>query len=196
MKYILWKARETGDQRWAGPFYSPDMAETRLELINARFADGPGLILDDQEPFPAVVVEEDPVVQEMLRQLVSMVAGALDAGSREGKTRKVREQGLDLLRRGRILGRQEQMRELDRDLALEAIREHARVSEKLTRSQWAESRHVIRLAYQDLNGLHTYLEKGDWDAAHLLAEIARIQGTLDALRTYLRPGAHKGGIHD
>lgn len=194
MKYILWKARGSGDQRWSGPFASPATAETRMELITARYADSPGLILDDQEAPVAAVAEEDPVVQEMLRQLISM---SLVPGSRAGKTRKVREQALDLLRRGRILGRQEQLGALTRDLALEVIREHARAGEKLTRSEWAESRHVIRYAYQDLNGLHTYLEKGDWDAAHLLAEIARIQGSLDALRVHLRrPGASKGETHD
>jgi hypothetical protein len=78
------------------------------------------------------------------------------------------------------------MNESERELT-DAIREHAKHHYKLTRTQWAEARHVIRYACQDLNSLHTYLERGDWDAVHVMAEIARVQGTLDGLRDYLLP---------
>lgn len=62
----------------------------------------------------------------------------------------------------------------------------------MTRSEWAEARHVIRYAYQDLNGLFTNLGSGaapSWQ--EMLLNIDEIVGSLDALRNFLTPHAQR-----
>jgi len=56
----------------------------------------------------------------------------------------------------------------------------------MTRTQWAEARHVIRYVYQDLHGVHTGLEAArDGWAAGTVLELESAIGRLTALRDYL-----------
>jgi len=57
---------------------------------------------------------------------------------------------------------------------------------QMGRSHWAEARHVVRYAYEDLHALHTHLEivSPGWEAAAVL-EIERVTGQLTALRDYM-----------
>ena len=65
-------------------------------------------------------------------------------------------------------------------------REWVKAFRGMVRSRWAEARHVIRYAREDLSSLHTGLEAGraGWEAGTLL-ELEQVIGSLTALRDYI-----------
>lgn len=76
----------------------------------------------------------------------------------------------------------------DRDLIDELRARKVGIAlKRMTRTEWAEARHVIRYAYQDLNGLHTMLEKAPLSWQTTLVTLDEITASLEALRTFLTP---------
>lgn len=121
--------------------------------------------------------------QELVERIVSVaLVRTYQSGEGGRKGAKIRELCQELQKQSRSAALTAAS-EMELLLALRNLLK-AQEWKRMTRSEWAEARHVIRQAYQELNGLHTALEvQLSWTS--VCAELEGVIGSLQALVQYL-----------